>query len=144
MRALPLSTGQHDDPEDRYNRCSRRLPDRVLAQAVRDRVGQDARRVVKLSLPLRSALLAAILVSGSVDVASAECAWVLWKTLHIMNGGEIVVTEWSVAESYSTQKECEGWANQYGPLARAGKPASPVISFRCLPDTVDPRGPKGK
>jgi len=98
---------------------------------------------------MRAAIYARILLAtlccflAVATSASAECAWVMWKTLHIMKGGEIVVTEWSVAESYSTQKECEGWANYYGPLAREGKPVSPVISFRCLPDTVDPRGPKG-
>ncbi len=93
---------------------------------------------------LRSVSLSLLCLTVFATSAAAECAWVLWKTLHVMRGGEIVVTEWSIAESYSTQKECEHWANYYGPLARAGKPASPVISFRCLPDTVDPRGPKGK
>lgn len=150
MRALPLSTGRHDDAEDRYDGCSRRLPDRVRAQAVRDRVEQDARRVVKLSLSLRSELLAAILVSGLVGAASAECAWVLWQEEPVRS------QHWSLAHTmqiaFTTKDACEFVANgafqnrarMKEETVRCGGKNLTSIFFTCLPDTVDPRGPKGK
>ena len=50
--------------------------------------------------------------------ASAECAWVLWDPA----GGR-----WDPVQAFKSQREC---------LANAPP------ETRCLPDTVDPRGPK--
>ena len=61
--------------------------------------------------------------------ASAECAWVLWS-------GPALSTPiaWDPQGAFSTKAECEA----------KGLAIKAVVVFRCLPDTVDPRGPKGK
>ena len=63
-------------------------------------------------------------------VAEAECAWVLWALTKVDG-----VEQWRPRSSYRELEQCQSAENF---LARAGKPG------RCLPDTVDPRGPKGK
>jgi len=66
--------------------------------------------------------------------ASAECAWVLW-----LKGGDsphiVPYKDWTPVKGFAGLKECEGYV-------RSGLTAS--FDTRCLPDTVDPRGPKGK
>ena len=64
--------------------------------------------------------------------ASAECAWVLWtapttrdRTLLHLDG------TWHVQGAYETRAACE-------------KDAPSGFDHMCLPDTVDPRGRKGK
>ena len=52
--------------------------------------------------------------------ASAECAWVLWDPA----GGR-----WDPVQAFKSQREC---------LANAPP------GTRCLPDTVDPRGPRSR
>ena len=90
--------------------------------------------------------------------ASAECAWVLWAQQY-NNNGEIS-SPWSVVAAYSAVDGCvqrldifeESFATsmyhtrRFAPttLDRERKGENPSISWHCLPDTVDPRGPKGK
>ncbi len=103
--------------------------------------------------------------------ASAECAWVLWG--QTIDTGRVRVPQapWNV---YSTQSACEsGILEQVAATASLheqykaanpskdtshlvlGKGSSVSVATRvdktweriellCLPDTVDPRGPKGK
>jgi hypothetical protein len=61
--------------------------------------------------------------------ASAECAWVLWS-------GDALSTPpivWEAVGASGTKAECDA----------KGLAIKAVVLFRCLPDTVDPRGPKG-
>ena len=88
--------------------------------------------------------------------AAAECAWVLW-----MSDPAIDKRQWGYApgvgviefepispQVFDTRDECEVALRDIrkrelgAPLVTAGRrlPAK----FTCLPDTVDPRGPKGK
>ena len=46
---------------------------------------------------------------------------------------------WWVLAAYTTKQECE---SRRGALHR--QLTSEAASYECLPDTVDPRGPKGK
>jgi len=58
---------------------------------------------------------------------------------------------YQVAQSYDTKEACERVANtedaSYQETMREAQrlgQAAPRINFLCLPDTIDPRGPKGK
>jgi hypothetical protein len=96
---------------------------------------------------LSAAPLSLMLLAGS---ASAECAWVLWR--ETSRGG--LPVEW-YPDGYATSKECYaelnrreaamrdgGWSITGAPDLYVHKESSAVLRFRCLPDTVDPRGPK--
>jgi hypothetical protein len=110
-------------------------------------------------LARRASLVVVLLLLASVGSASAECAWVLWGN------------EWfdasldrapSDVQAFATRSDCltaiEQTAQTFketmgseagigrdhrssGSLYVVGKGHSATI--RCLPDTVDPRGPKG-
>ena len=77
--------------------------------------------------------------------ASAECAWVLWQS---GLSPENVVSPPVPADSFKRLEECKARASERersmeAIQKRVGKAAGGVL-VRCLPDTVDPRGPKGK
>ena len=73
--------------------------------------------------------------------ASAECAWVRWQELPVASGG------WSLdtgrESAFPTKTACEKRlrtrTQAFAPTTTGMKPF-----LVCLPDTVDPRGPKGK
>ena len=70
----------------------------------------------------------------SAATADAECAWVLWTETVRQGGG----TDYRVSDAFGSEKACKD--------ARQGRgfKALPKPVFLCLPDTVDPRGLKGK
>jgi hypothetical protein len=99
------------------------------------------------------------------DRAAAECAWVLWTNTWIRGQG----AEWSPEEAFTTQAACRTKLDErlaipegapygaesggvvvkrpdavldYPPGADKDKPTR-IWTYRCLPDTVDPRRPKG-
>ena len=78
--------------------------------------------------------------------ASAECAWVLWSSSVLPSGLE---ERWSVLAAYSSkdggQTACEDFARMRSKaLEKDERTKRYGYSLMCLPDTVDPRGPKGK
>lgn len=105
--------------------------------------------------------------------AHAECAWVLWQELTISSKGSMG-SSWELIEAMQSRDACVPRAaaqtkaradymkvsNSDAPrpdpdqiveiiadsvrvtMARAGQ--FWVYRFVCLPDTIDPRGPKGK
>jgi hypothetical protein len=91
--------------------------------------------------------------------ASAECAWVLWRETTTFEYGVSRGTEWG-SDGHATSKDCYADYDRRVQQMLKGRwrstgadlYASPFIEesstqlitrFRCLPDTVDPRGPKG-
>ena len=74
--------------------------------------------------------------------APAECAWVMWSTDH--------ENHWNALGVYTSAKACNDAI--YGmlqtlngnPKIREKMREGPPITYTCLPDTVDPRGPRGK
>jgi hypothetical protein len=70
--------------------------------------------------------------------ASAECAWVLWGGVPNTVGPEPMM--YMTISAWIGRPDCEKERTRLLP------PESGAKSFAliCLPDTVDPRGPKGK
>jgi len=104
-----------------------------------------------------------LLLLVSASAASADCAWLMW-----MNGNGTLrgktETVWEVYDTLDTQARCEARlpaAGQAmvltlresgedarllsgGTVRRMRKDGAEIFyRFQCLPDTIDPRGPKG-
>ncbi len=76
----------------------------------------------------RASVLIAFCVLTSAATASAECAWVLW-------------TE---RPTRSDQWRNEVEAKALGAAQKQRRTPEPSALYTCFPDTVDPRGSKGK
>jgi hypothetical protein len=117
-------------------------------------------------------LVVVLLLLASVGTASAECAWVLWGRATVeyppgvmFNTGDVRRQLWSPLAAYESRKECEVAAKdtrsvlaslleeyplrpgarvdvQTGKRSPDDRLPTPTLHVRCLPDTVDPRGPK--
>jgi hypothetical protein len=90
----------------------------------------------------------------SAASARADCAWVLWvQTTKVSNKGS-VQSETSPDAAYETRQACQGvldrslasWKSAPNSKVtdRAVYLPNTEILYVCLPETVDPRGPKGK
>ncbi len=101
----------------------------------------------------RASVIITLCVLAQVATAYAECAWVIWATREAPEGGSYSFP----VQANETRKTCEAhmWsaiehAVQQGVARREGEGPALVYkdgktaAFRYLPDTVDPRGPKGK
>jgi hypothetical protein len=69
--------------------------------------------------------------------ASAECAWVLW-TQALDARTRVVQGDWNPAGGFKSAEECARNEERIRSSAAAAS-----VTVTCLPDTVDPRGPKG-
>jgi hypothetical protein len=116
----------------------------------------------------RVSAITALCVLTSAATASAECAWVLWYRVTEYRDGEATEAPFDAGEAHPTLAACQGvlqdrlteWA-----LVEATNPDHKTTTrptfvlvqdknslsrrreshaYRCLPDTVDPRGVKGK
>jgi hypothetical protein len=74
--------------------------------------------------------------------ASAEGAWVMWMGPMNPPPGTKTWEVWSPLHSYETLELCKADAERNNQRAR--KSTTNHFNYVCLPDTVDPRGPKGK
>ncbi len=111
--------------------------------------------------PARTAsLLVAFCLLASPAAASAECAWVLW----VRQVAEDEERSPAPKTAFNTKRECVAFVDKLLETPARGvrvdgmKGTTPrtrsvwsddgkllhTSEFYCLPDTVDPRGPKGK
>jgi hypothetical protein len=95
-------------------------------------------------------MLCSLLIAGT---ASADCAWVLW------NESSTSPNPWRLVSAWPDQPSCEQERSMMYTRLRLGPAPPPGIatplytqdgkntfagttSYVCMPDTVDPRGPK--
>ncbi len=72
----------------------------------------------------------------------AESAWVLWDIEVPPNGSPTIYT---VDSAHETREACDSLAREKAERPWNKPPLQKsFVRFVCLPDTVDPRGPKGK
>jgi len=91
----------------------------------------------------RASLLVTLSLLTLAATAYAECAWILWAG-GVKTSGEAVYVP---LEGYPTKAECEkgrsaSVVDEVQQLKRDVAGAGVKLAFTCLPDTVDPRGPK--
>lgn len=88
------------------------------------------------------AAIAAALALVMPVQAEAACAWVLWGQASSLAGGFMS----HPMDAFKTREECHAEKASREARMKAeikeGR-ALGVVLFSCLPDTIDPRGPKG-
>lgn len=98
---------------------------------------------------IRTVLVALVLVVVLAGSASAECAWVLWAKIMILaQSGESLET-WHPSDSFNTRADCAESERLTRTKTETGLRTTDLGTKHltvlvCLPDTVDPRGPKGR
>jgi len=96
-------------------------------------------------LARRASLLAAFALLTSAAPAHAECAWVLWSATWDDKTNEY---QYRYVDSFTKKPACDDEAtfrnrNIKEARERYGAAGLPGV-LQCVPDTIDPRGPKGK
>jgi hypothetical protein len=92
---------------------------------------------------LRPSVFVALWLLVVAATAHAECAWVLWEERPLKSGEWRLAT--TTASTFETKRSCDDTAAAANTSEARRAPASePPSLFRCLPDTVDPRGPKAR
>jgi len=90
-------------------------------------------------------VIALLLVLTLASSAWAECAWVLWSSSVLPFASD---QRWSVVGAYSPalggESACLRRADVWNKAAETDQ-SKKLLSmvYTCLPDTIDPRGPKG-
>ncbi len=100
-----------------------------------------------IRLARKSSLLVAFSLLTSAATASAECAWVVWSytvTLSPKGTPDPDSATWTPVASMSNETECRKMARGLPETLKNPFGGTVTASSTCLPDTVDPRGPKGK
>ena len=91
---------------------------------------------------MRAVIASILLLLVIVSVAHAECAWVLWL------GTGLTYTPFGAYGANTGEKDCkEAVTPLMTDMSKNAKQLGEFLKsssrYLCLPDTVDPRGPKG-
>ena len=118
-----------------------------------------SRQLLRVALAV---FLALIVFAGS---AAAECGWVLWERSGTGTSEKVNMSAPEPVRAYQTRAECEGMVatqlarfktsgqrvvvlddvqEAYVTTQSKGRSVTTSYGYFCLPDTVDPRGPKGR
>ena len=97
---------------------------------------------------LRALLLTLAILLLFASSAAADCAWVLWQQINAEPSQPM--SGWPDAVSCRNQvrRAVDAFDSplKKGPdsaLLAAADGSKLLVTFRCLPDTIDPRAPKG-
>jgi hypothetical protein len=96
---------------------------------------------------MRAISVSLLSVALSASVATAGCAWVLWQQ---ESNGRWDLEKGSIRLAFDTRRECEQQRDAriqfMAKVAERDPPGrlTPSVVMMCLPDTIDPRAPKGK
>lgn len=91
---------------------------------------------------MRALTLAVLLLLGFTSASSAECAWIAWIKTSVPGKPDA----WKVMGAPPDEAKCRAFAVALNDLNKAltlPTEKSTEIAI-CFPDTVDPRGAKGK
>jgi hypothetical protein len=85
-----------------------------------------------------------LVVLSLASSAHAECAWVLWQhRVQIGPQNTVRSVGWQIDGGFSSVSDChvsrDAQAQRFPPTKAVG---SDYSEYTCLPDTVDPRGPR--
>ncbi len=107
----------------------------------------DSRRPPPMTTRWPSIVVATLCSLAIAASGSAECAWVLWSTVgenHSASGGFKSVEDCIKALDRYGARFAEQGAYRVTPTYLIYTVGQHTQSAKCLPDTIDPRGPKEK
>lgn len=103
-----------------------------------------AKNIVGIRWIRRFVVLSLGLVTFAPTSAEAQCAWAVWQQLIGGLSPAFSYQAWRPMASYEEKGECDAMARKWN-IAEREKGTNPVGAFYvCLPDTMDPRGPRGR
>ena len=101
----------------------------------------------------RASVIVTLSLLAWTATASAECAWMLWfnpeANVHVVESAHHSMGECDAAlVDMRTVLGRDGYtvygATAFSDHVLLGEKGMERVTYRCLPDTIDPRGPKSK
>ena len=99
---------------------------------------------------LPKACLIAIALTVAVTRAWGGCAWVLWENAVMIvsvSPTKVSSSDWKMSDCFQTPEACQKSRDLVRQISHATHSEHIGVQYskyECFPDSVDPRGPKGK